>query len=249
MSVATVDIQSGVSTGATAVLSQEHILAEALDMRKVTLQAALERGLEVPVQRALRLLTAAVAAVEEALSARANLEKWSKDRLEQCVQEVRLRTGPLMNEARAVGQMYVAIADWGRKVRVITTDGCGLAEEILAEKSENYTRGEMGYFLQQIGEWSRMLEELLTRLAAAGWAERASYEEASAELRGALQLLVKVTEWIKQVHDGLPEVEQVPEQGRQERVGLTPPRANVTLQLSWMSGGHSERTFCPRLFV
>ena len=67
MSVATVDGQSGVSAGAAAVLSQEHILAEALDMRKVALQMALERGLEVPVQRTLRLLMAAVAAVEEAL--------------------------------------------------------------------------------------------------------------------------------------------------------------------------------------
>ena len=43
--------------------------------------------------------------------------------------------GLLMNEARTVGQMYVAIADWGREVRAITGNGCGLAEEILAEKS------------------------------------------------------------------------------------------------------------------
>ena len=97
-------------------------------------------------------MTAAVAAVEEALSERANLEEWNKDRLEQCVQEVRLRTSSLMKEARAVGQMYVAIADWGREVCAITGDGCVLAEEVLAEESENYTRGEAGSILQQFGK-------------------------------------------------------------------------------------------------
>ena len=51
-----------------------------------------------------------------------------------------------MNDARAVGQIDVAIAGWGREVRAITNDRCGLAEEILEEKSKNYTRGETEYF-------------------------------------------------------------------------------------------------------
>ena len=61
---------------------------EVLDKRRAGLQAALERGLEVPVQRALRLLTLAVAAVEEALTVRATQEEWSAERLTQSVEEI-----------------------------------------------------------------------------------------------------------------------------------------------------------------
>ena len=60
-----------------------NILAEAMDKRKDALQAVLERGLEIPVQRALRLLTMVVAFLEEALCARANLEEWDRERLQQ----------------------------------------------------------------------------------------------------------------------------------------------------------------------
>ena len=48
-----------------------------------------------------------------------------------------------MSKARAVGQVESAIANWGREVRTITGDGCGLAKEILAEESENYTQVDL----------------------------------------------------------------------------------------------------------
>ena len=55
-------------------------------------------------------------------------------------------------------------------------------------------------------------------------------------------MFVKATEWIKRVHNGLPEAEQVPEQGRQEQTSSSPPRVVTPPQRSWLSGGQSDRT-------
>ena len=63
------------------------------------------------------------------------------------------------------------------------------------------------------------------------------------ELRAALETMVKAVEWIKQVHDGLPEEEVVPERRRRpEPAGFAPPRATHSSAPSWMSGLYSDRT-------
>ena len=67
--------------------------------------------------------------------------------------------------------------------------------------------------------------------------------EASAELRAALQLMVEATEWIKRIHERLPEEEVVPEQrGRPEPAGSAPLRKTQRSAPSWMSGLYSDRT-------
>jgi hypothetical protein len=75
------------------------------------------------------------------------------------------------------GRRAAAIAEWTRKVREIVPDARERAEEILEEKSTDYTLKEVDFFMQEFGTWSRQLDKLLVTGAAAGYAGQATYEK------------------------------------------------------------------------
>ena len=212
------------------------VMEEALAAKEAALQAALDRGHDVSVRRSLRQMTAAVAALEKALRDRARVEEWEPERLRESVAELRQRVAPTLDSARRVSAMEDAIAEWCFEVRTVARDGCAVAEPVLKEQSEDYTVSETATFLQEFGEFGRKMELLLAAPAAAGWVDRTCIEEANVELRAALDTMVGATEWIKRVHDGLPEAEASPEPRRRaESAGFVPPTRTASSAPSWSS--------------
>jgi fructose-1-phosphate kinase PfkB-like protein len=147
------------------------------------LERALRRGADTLIQRAARTAEAALKAVEKSICLVATKEEWTAERRDQTLGEKRGPVQELLKRATD-GLRAAAITEWIREVREIVPDAREQAEEIIEEKSTDYTRKEVDFFMQEFGAWSQQLDKLLVTGAAAGYAGQAAYEKESRELPG-----------------------------------------------------------------
>jgi hypothetical protein len=115
---------------------------EFLSKRTDTLEKALRKGAVTPIQCAARAAEAALEAVENFIRLVAVKEKWTTERRDQLMSETWGPVQELLKRAME-GRRAAAIAEWTREVRKIVLYAREWAEEILDEKSTDYTLKEV----------------------------------------------------------------------------------------------------------
>src|SRR5450830_1798943 len=133
--------------------------AEELLVRKVAvLEAAMKTGKDLPVQRALRLAEAAAAVA--ALKEKAAAEGWSGN---QSGARRRSMVADLEGLARKVrgDALEVAVAGWAERVKAVAVAAAACAQEVIDEKSGDYTQAEVDFAIQEFGQQSKEIKELM----------------------------------------------------------------------------------------
>ena len=123
------------------------IAQETLDKRMAALVVALEKGQDVPIQRALRTAEAAVTAVEEEYHKKGQEEQWEVETLTRALEDLRGKVNPTLEGARG-GRLEAAVEAWVRDVRIITREARPEADQTVEEQSDNYTQQEAAFYLQ-----------------------------------------------------------------------------------------------------
>jgi hypothetical protein len=177
---------------------------EVLSKRTDTLEEALRKGADTPIQRAARTAEVALEAEEHSIRLVAVKEKWTVERRDQLMSEKRGPVQELLKRAME-SRRAAAIAKWTREVHKILPDAQEWAEEILEEKCTDYTLKEMDFFMQEFGTWNRQLNKLLVTGAAAGYAGQAAYEEESEELQETQHRMRQAQEWLSAIKSTLPD--------------------------------------------
>jgi hypothetical protein len=135
------------------------------------------------------------------------------------------RQGPVREPLkRATDGRQAAIAEWIKEVREVVPDARQQAEEVIEEKSTDYTRKEEDFFMQEFGAWSQQLDKLLVAGAAAGYVGQAAYKKESGELRETQHRMRQAQEWLSMVKSTLPEEAAEITEVRQE----APPKQIIT---------------------
>jgi hypothetical protein len=118
------------------------------------------------------------------------------------------------------------------------------AEEILEEKSTDYTLKEVDFFMQEFGTWSQQLDKLLVTGAAAGFAGQATYEKESEELRETQHRMRQAKEWLSAIKstppDQVTEIAEVRRETPPKQI-ITPPM-DFSREMSGLSPGRERLT-------
>src|SRR5450830_1555864 len=180
-------------------------------MRKVAvLEAAMKTGKDQPVSRALRLAEAAAAVA--ALKEKAAVEGWSGNQIEERRREMVAELEGLARKVRG-DALEVAVASWAVRVKAVATVAAADAKEVIEEKSGDYTREEVDFYIQEFAQQSRDLEQLMAEGRAAQYGGVASFEETRIGVAEVLVAMKSAVELLAGVRDGLPPAAVV---GRQE---------------------------------
>src|SRR5450830_1532105 len=189
------------------------VLDRAVDLlvRKVAvLEAAMKTGKDQPVSRALRLAEAAAAVA--ALKEKAAVEGWSGNQIEERRREMVAELEGLARKVRG-DALEVAVASWAVRVKAVATVAAADAKEVIEEKSGDYTREEVDFYIQEFAQQSRDLEQLMAEGRAAQYGGVALFEETRIGVAEVLVAMKSAVEWLAGVRDGLPPAAVV---GRQE---------------------------------
>src|SRR5450830_1017722 len=180
-------------------------------LRKVAvLEAAMKTGKDQPVSRALRLAEAAAAVA--ALKEKAAVEGWSGNQIEERRREMVAELEGLARKVRG-DALEVAVASWAVRVKAVATVAAADAKEVIEEKSVDYTREEVDFYIQEFAQQSRDLEQLMAEGRAAQYGGVVSFEETRVGVADVLVAMKSAVEWLAGVRDGLPPAAVV---GRQE---------------------------------
>src|SRR5450830_1226341 len=152
---------TGAATGLPNTRSGRTVLdrAEELLVRKVVvLEAAMKTGKDLPVNRTLRLAEAAAAVA--ALKEMAAVEGWSGNQIDE---RRRSMVADLEGLARKVrgDALEVAVAGWAERVKAVAVAAAACAQEVIEEKSVDYTRAEVDFAIQEFAQQSKDLEEMM----------------------------------------------------------------------------------------
>src|SRR5450830_1813375 len=191
------------------------VLDRAVDLlvRKVAvLEAAMKTGKDQPVSRALRLAEAAAAVAVAALKEKAAVEGWSGNQIEERRREMVAELEGLARKVRG-DALEVAVASWAVRVKAVATVAAADAKEVIEEKSGDYTREEVDFYIQEYAQQSRDLEQLMAEGRAAQYGGVALFEETRIGVAEVLVAMKSAVEWLAGVRDGLPPAAVV---GRQE---------------------------------
>src|SRR5450830_956854 len=191
------------------------VLDRAVDLlvRKVAvLEAAMKTGKDQPVSRALRLAEAAAAVAVAALKEKAAVEGWSGSQIEERRREMVAELEGLARKVRG-DALEVAVASWAVRVKAVATVAAADAKEVIEEKSGDYTREEVDFYIQEFAQQSRDLEQLMAEGRAAQYGGVVSFEETRVGVAEVLVAMKSAVEWLAGVRDGLPPAAVV---GRQE---------------------------------
>src|SRR5450830_1799609 len=191
------------------------VLDRAVDLlvRKVAvLEAAVKTGKDQPVSRALRLAEAAAAVAVAALKEKAAVEGWSGNQIEERRREMVAELEGLARKVRG-DALEVAVASWAVRVKAVATVAAADAKEVIEEKSGDYTREEVDFYIQEFAQQSRDLEQLMAEGRAAQYGGVALFEETRIGVAEVLVAMKSAVEWLAGVRDGLPPAAVV---GRQE---------------------------------
>ncbi len=120
---------------------------EFLSRRTDTLERALMKGADTLIQRATRTAEAALEAVEKSIRIVAAKEEWTTERRDQMLGEKQGPVRELLKRATD-GRRAAAIAEWIGEVREVVPDVRQQAKEVIEEKSTDYTRKEVDFFMQ-----------------------------------------------------------------------------------------------------
>src|SRR5450830_266923 len=191
------------------------VLDRAVDLlvRKVAvLEAAMKTGKDQPVSRALRLAEAAAAVAVAALKEKAAVEGWSGSQIEE---RQWLMVAELEGLARKVrgNALEVAVASWAERIKAVAAAAATRAQEVIEERSVDYTREEVDFSIQEYAQQSRDLEQLMAEGRAAQYGGVGLFEETRLGVADVLVAMKTAVEWLVGVRDGLPQEAAV---GRQE---------------------------------
>src|SRR5450830_1262795 len=187
-------------------------------MRKVAvLEAAMKTGKNQPVSWALRLAEAAAAVA--ALKEKAAVEGWSGNQIEERRREMVAELEGLARKVRG-DALEVAVASWAVRVKAVATVAAADAKEVIEEKSGDYTREEVDFYIQEFALQSRDLEQLMAEGRAAQYGGVASFEETRIGVAEVLVAMKSAVEWLAGVRDGLPPTAVVERQESSQSSGV-----------------------------
>src|SRR5450830_620561 len=207
---------------------------ELLAKKVVVLEAAMKTGKDVPVQRALRLAEAAAAVAVAALREKAAVEGWSGIQIEE---RRRLMVADLEGLARKVrgNALEVAVASWAERIKAVAVAAAACAQEVIEEKSVDYTREEVDFSIQEYAQQSRDLEQLMAEGRAAQYGGVVLFEESRDGVVDVLEAMKRAVEWLVGVWDGLPQAAAVGRQESSQSSGV-----QVLLGRDWLADTMSD---------
>src|SRR5450830_571325 len=134
--------------------------------------------------------------------------------------------------------LEVAVASWAERVKAVAAAAC--AQEVIEEKSGDYTRAEVDFAIQEYAQQSKDLEEMMAEGRAAQYGGVVLFEETRLGVVDVQDAMKRAVEWLVGVWNGLPLSAVV---GRQESSQLSDVR--VLSSRDWLADTMSDLSITP----
>jgi hypothetical protein len=174
-----------------------------LAKQQAALRLAIRQGRENPVDRAIRILEAALGDVVVIIEKQAAGVEWPKARRQERLQEIRELVETLVRTARAT-RRDAADTAWVTHVCSLSDEVLESGRQVIEDQSMDYTLEEVDEELKLLAERSQGIRELLNAGRRDGFAGHPEFEEAQRAVLGEITAQVTGAEtWLEKIRNDL----------------------------------------------